>query len=51
MRENVKKTKDEYICEMVLSNNRENDGDKDLSKYCLKTYYEDDVEIGPLYIV
>ena len=51
MRENVKKTKDEYISEMVLSNNRENDGDKDLSKYCLKTYYEDDVEIGPLYIV
>lgn len=50
MRKNVKKTKNKS-CEINLSKNRENEADKDLSKYCLKTYYEDDVEIDPLYIV
>lgn len=51
MRENIKKTMDNNISRIALSKNRKNECDKDLSKYCLKTYYEDGVKIGPLFIV
>ena len=51
MRANIKKSMDQNISKIILSKNREKEDDNDLSKYCLQTYYEDDVEIGPLYIV
>ena len=51
MKKNISKSLGIDLNKPLFNKNRDVNEDDFFSKYVLKTYFEDDIEIGPLHIV